>query len=404
MPTPYKSDIEETQVSYRSKSDNKTSEPLSESNDFVSCDKSDKSSDSETYVSCDSSLKTKTKDFPPTVDIKTWPESDVDIKTLPESVRVKKCFVCGSKLHLIKDCDFYNCVESVPCKSKAASVPAGSRNSSASVTAGGSDPAASGNRPAINSAGSRNSSASVTAGGSDPAASRNRPAINSAGRPNPTGRIRQAAHHAGWSKRPAPVSAGRPVSAGWLNPAARPYFRPSSVYFNNMYRPELYDPMYMNEGRWATAGDPSTDNDIGIVDSGCSRSMTGNKEKNLIQVLKIHTDDNVADLLTKAFDGPRFKYLVVHIGMVDMVFFVYAAELVCAGSIMFLLADLFLLVVTCFCCLNLVSVVLSLIYAVNTSIYAAELFDIAGWLVSATSHLVSAGSLQSCWCNNVSAE
>ncbi|GJY55290.1 putative ribonuclease H-like domain-containing protein [Tanacetum coccineum] len=32
-------------------------------------------------------------------------------------------------------------------------------------------------------------------------------------------------------------------------------------------------------------------------------------EKNLIQVLKIHTDDNVADLLTKAFDGPRFHYL-----------------------------------------------------------------------------------------------
>ncbi|GJZ25776.1 hypothetical protein Tco_0570029 [Tanacetum coccineum] len=28
-------------------------------------------------------------------------------------------------------------------------------------------------------------------------------------------------------------------------------------------------------------------------------------EKNLIQVLKIHTDENVADLLTKAFDGPR---------------------------------------------------------------------------------------------------
>ncbi|GJT62947.1 hypothetical protein Tco_1006480, partial [Tanacetum coccineum] len=53
-------------------------------------------------------------------------------------------------------------------------------------------------------------------------------------------------------------------------------------------------------------------------------------EKNLIQVLKIHTDDNVADLLTKAFDGPRFEYLVVHIGMVDMV-------LVSAGSTMILL-------------------------------------------------------------------
>ncbi|GJZ42959.1 hypothetical protein Tco_0590214 [Tanacetum coccineum] len=290
MPTPYKSDIEETQVSYGSKSDNKTSETISESNDFVSCDNSDKSSDSKTYASCDSSLKTKTKDFPPAVDIKTLPESDVEdpnstagspsfscsenVKSpriicnksgmnnrnvcKNNSVRVKKCFVCGSKLHLIKDCDFYNCVDSVPCKSKAASVPAGSRNSSASVTAGGSDPAA----------------------------SRNRPAVNSAGRPNPTRRVGRVAHLATaqsnpacWSKRSAPVSAGRPVSADWRNPAARPYFRPSSVYFNNMYWPEFYDPMHMNEGQWGTAGDPSTDNDIGIVDSGCSRSMTGNKEK-----------------------------------------------------------------------------------------------------------------------------
>ncbi|GKF65129.1 hypothetical protein Tco_0191646 [Tanacetum coccineum] len=68
-------------------------------------------------------------------------------------MRIKKCFVCGSKLHLIKDCDLYNCVDFVPCKSKAAIVPAGSSNSSASVTADGSDPAASRNRPAINSAG-----------------------------------------------------------------------------------------------------------------------------------------------------------------------------------------------------------------------------------------------------------
>ncbi|GJS79619.1 putative ribonuclease H-like domain-containing protein [Tanacetum coccineum] len=117
-------------------------------------------------------------------------------------------------------------------------------------------------------------------------------------------------------------------------------------------------------------------------------------------VLKIHTDDNVADLLTKAFDGPRFEYLVVHIGMVDMVLVsagstmillvvilpagcfvsavvyavntsIYAAELVCAGSIMFLLADLFLLVVTCFCCLNLVSAVLSLILLVEAEYVAA---------------------------------
>ncbi|GJW93308.1 putative ribonuclease H-like domain-containing protein [Tanacetum coccineum] len=35
------------------------------------------------------------------------------------------------------------------------------------------------------------------------------------------------------------------------------------------------------------------------------------------QVLKIHTDENVADLLTKAFDGPRFNYLVVYIGILN---------------------------------------------------------------------------------------
>ncbi|GJS80382.1 hypothetical protein Tco_0730263 [Tanacetum coccineum] len=65
-------------------------------------------------------------------------------------------------------------------------------------------------------------------------------------------------------------------------------------------------------------------------------------EKNLIQVLKIHTDDNVADLLTKAFDGPRFVYLVVHIGMVDMVFFIFpAARLVSAGCTMVLLVVIF---------------------------------------------------------------
>ncbi|GKC46733.1 hypothetical protein Tco_1064455, partial [Tanacetum coccineum] len=112
-------------------------------------------------------------------------------------------------------------------------------------------------------AGSRNSPASVPAGGSDPAASRNRPAVVSAGRPKPTDRVKQPA---GWSKRPTPVSAGRPVSAGWLNPTARPYFRPSSVHFNNMNWPNVYDPMYITKGRWGTAVKTSA------VDSGCSRS------------------------------------------------------------------------------------------------------------------------------------
>ncbi|GJX34003.1 putative ribonuclease H-like domain-containing protein [Tanacetum coccineum] len=38
-------------------------------------------------------------------------------------------------------------------------------------------------------------------------------------------------------------------------------------------------------------------------------------EKKLISVEKIHTDLNVADLLTKPFDGPRFNFLVVSIGI-----------------------------------------------------------------------------------------
>nr|GFA79181.1 hypothetical protein [Tanacetum cinerariifolium] len=140
MPTLYKSDLIKTQVSYGLKSDSKTSETSSKTNDFVSCDNSDKSSDSEAYVSCDSSPETKTKDSPTTVDVKTVPESDI------EDPKISKA------------------------------------------------------------------------------------AHHSANQPNP----------AGWSKIPAPVSAGRlvsasrPVSAGWFNPAARPYFRPSSAYFNNL--------------------------------------------------------------------------------------------------------------------------------------------------------------------------
>ncbi|GKA76466.1 putative ribonuclease H-like domain-containing protein [Tanacetum coccineum] len=41
-------------------------------------------------------------------------------------------------------------------------------------------------------------------------------------------------------------------------------------------------------------------------------------EKNLIQVLKIHTNDNVADLLTKAFDVSRFNFLIVNIRMLNL--------------------------------------------------------------------------------------
>ncbi|GJY58473.1 hypothetical protein Tco_0458365 [Tanacetum coccineum] len=61
--------------------------------------------------------------------------------------------------------------------------------------------------------------------------------------------------------------------------------------------------------------------------------------------------------------------------------------LVIAGCV-FLLFAWFLLLVDSFCWLNTFMLL---------NCFCCAQFDIAGWLVSATSHLVSAGSLQSCW-------
>ncbi|GKE50123.1 putative ribonuclease H-like domain-containing protein [Tanacetum coccineum] len=41
-------------------------------------------------------------------------------------------------------------------------------------------------------------------------------------------------------------------------------------------------------------------------------------KKRLIQVIKIHTDHNVADLLTKAFDVSRFNFLIASIGLLNL--------------------------------------------------------------------------------------
>ena len=40
-------------------------------------------------------------------------------------------------------------------------------------------------------------------------------------------------------------------------------------------------------------------------------------EKKLINVQKINTDNNVADLLTKAFDVSKFNFLVASIGILN---------------------------------------------------------------------------------------
>nr|GEZ08664.1 hypothetical protein [Tanacetum cinerariifolium] len=131
-------------------------------------------------------------------------------------VRTKTCFVCGSKSHLIKDCDVYDNVDNFPSVVlKAAYVPAGSRNSSASIF----------------------TSRSI------PAASRNRPESIHVGRHIPVGRF----------NKPTPFPAGRSVPTSWTNHAARPFFRPTNLYFDNVSWPRIYDHMSMNEGRWGSA-------------------------------------------------------------------------------------------------------------------------------------------------------
>nr|GEW66181.1 retrovirus-related Pol polyprotein from transposon TNT 1-94 [Tanacetum cinerariifolium] len=229
MPTSYQSDQAETQATFGSKS-NTSSIPTSETNDFVSCDNSDKSSASETYdfASCVSSPKTNDSLY--TVDVKLLPKSDIKDPSLTNGLPS-----CSFKENVKPLRNLYNFPSVV---SKAASVPVGSRNSSASISAGRSIPAA-----------SRNGSASIHAGRSILAASRNKPASIYAGTHIPAGRI----------NKPAPFPAGSSIPTGWTNPAAKPFFRPTNLYFDNVH--------------------PHVNKNIGIVNSGCSRSMTGNKEK-----------------------------------------------------------------------------------------------------------------------------
>nr|GEV61105.1 putative ribonuclease H-like domain-containing protein [Tanacetum cinerariifolium] len=178
-------------------------------------------------------------------------------------VRSKECFVYGSKSHLIKDCDVYDTVDNFPSVvSKAAFVPAGSRHSLTSTSASRSIPAASRNRPA-----------SIHTGRSIPAASRNRPASIHAGRHIPTGRC----------NKPAPFSAGRSVPTGWTNHADDGVLllSPRQVVLGDI------TDLICNEGPRTMVDlinlhgfvHPHVNKDIGIVDSGCSRSMTGNKDK-----------------------------------------------------------------------------------------------------------------------------
>nr|GEX53954.1 ribonuclease H-like domain-containing protein [Tanacetum cinerariifolium] len=222
------------------------------------------------------------------------------------------------KSHLIKDYNVHDTVDTFPyVVSKAASVPAGSRNSSASISAGRYIPTGSRTRSSSIHAGrsiptaSRNRSTSIYAGRSILAASSNRPASIHAGKHIPAGRI----------NKPASFPASSSVPTGWTNPAARPFFGPTNLYFDNVVLRDITDLICNGVPRTMVdlinlhgfaLNDPQ---DIGIVDSGCSRSMTGNKEKldDFVQVKGGTVTFGGGDVLTKEFQLPDESQVVLRI-------------------------------------------------------------------------------------------
>ncbi|GJZ35570.1 putative ribonuclease H-like domain-containing protein, partial [Tanacetum coccineum] len=201
-------DLDDTQFTYGSKSNNYF-DTNSVSNDFVSCDNSDKSSDSETtdFASCVSSVKSSSY------------KTNEPIASAPSSVAFQSMSQTAdqqpSSTNDNSNCDFYekqlelhykpmwNNVANIPSfVPKAASVPAGSRN------------------------------------------------------------------------RPTYVPAGLAIitTCIWMREDGELLLSPQQVILGE-FEGQICngDPRAMEN--------PHKNRDLGIVDSGCSRSMTGNKEK-----------------------------------------------------------------------------------------------------------------------------
>ncbi|GJY18230.1 hypothetical protein Tco_0389721 [Tanacetum coccineum] len=245
-PTPEEVDGNPTPVS------DKPSDP--KTNDFASCDSSDKSSpksgDSSVFShSAAESESTSKIAVQEDISFNNTPTVSCNKDCLRHYVKknssgFKSCFVYGSYSHLIKDCDFYENMmgvysghrESKPVWKNVDNippfVPQAAHGRSGKVTF----PAGRVKVPAPIPTGRQTGPAPVYAGTPVPADGQNRPTPVHAGRPFPAGRRNSVL-----------------VSASWRRSAARPMFRPTSSHFQNSSRPVYYNEMYMGGGRWETA-------------------------------------------------------------------------------------------------------------------------------------------------------
>nr|GEZ02553.1 ribonuclease H-like domain-containing protein [Tanacetum cinerariifolium] len=133
---------------------------------------------------------------------------------------------------------------------------------------------------------SRHRPASIHAGRSIPAACRNRPASIHAGRSIPVAS----------RNKPTTIHASRHISTGRLNKPT-PFPTGSSVPID----------LICNGGP-RTIVHPHVNKDIDIVDSGCSRSMTGNKEK---------LDDFVQDLIALIENQLNKKVKAIRVSIIN---------------------------------------------------------------------------------------
>ncbi|GJT83502.1 putative ribonuclease H-like domain-containing protein [Tanacetum coccineum] len=328
-------DLDETQMTYGKKS-TCSIDSISVSNDFVSCDNSDKSSEikSNDYAFCVSSVKSSepmTANFSSNAstssvsthaseanlessegttiqepiivqELPSFSCTDKDVKNSRtpcdknsyfnkkashfrknSSSASKSCFVCGSYLHLIKDCNYYETQYANDFNGVGYPQREPIWDNATRVTQS--------NQFVPQAVLLRFGKVSI------PAA-----------RPNqvPAGRLKPVS--TGKQNRPPPIHDGRRnsslVTSGWWQSTARPMNHlptPTSSYFQTStpFGPHVYyNRMHYDGDGWATAVKPlagcswkSHRNKVyrvnlhtdagyeGMVDSGCSRCMTGNKER-----------------------------------------------------------------------------------------------------------------------------